>query len=647
MEQAVYAAILISTALVLVAAFSSVIAFRFGAPLLLLFLGIGLASGTDGLGLEFDNAAIAYAIGVFALAVILFDSGFGTPVGLLRQAGVPALSLATVGVALTTLVFAAATYWLTGFSWLESILMGAAVASTDAAAVFFLLRAGNVNLRERIRSTLEIESGTNDPIAIFLTITLVEVIAHGADPEAPILLADIVFGFVVSMGLGGVVGIFGGYAIVRLVERLDLDQGLLPIFVLALSLMVFAAAGVIGGSGFLAVYLAGLVAGNSKIRGGPILRRFQEGVSWLAQIIMFLVLGLFATPRQFLSILPVAIALGLFLIFVARPLAVWLCLIPFRFTRAETAFISWVGLRGAVSILLAITPLLGGLENGRAIFNYAFIVVLVSLVVQGWTVGWLARRLGLIVPARIGPLQKVELELPGSARHELLAYTVVAGSPVERGQRIPRWARPSLVVRKGKSMRFQDAGRLSAGDHVYIFVADRYPRLLDRLFASPTQVDPEDADFFGAFPVDPQRPAAELEMAYAPGLTEAERRLTIGDLIQQRLGGRAEYADRVPLGSIELIVRDVDENGRVGMVGLSFEPMAVPPRIPVFLSAGEIGDLVGRWLTRLRRKKAGPLGNHVATDRKAMTPGEAEDDDRRDQAPEGKGGALEVRFPPA
>jgi cell volume regulation protein A len=627
MEQAVYAAILVSTALVLVAAFSSLIAFRFGAPLLLLFLGIGLASGTDGLGLEFDNAQIAYAIGVFALAVVLFDSGFGTPIGLLRQAGAPALSLATVGVALTTVIFGAATYWLTGLTFLESMLLGAAVASTDAAAVFFLLRAGNVNLRERVRATLEIESGSNDPIAIFLTITLVEVIALHADPEASILLADLVIGFLESMGLGAVVGVLGGYAIVRLVRKLDLDQGLLPIFVLALSLMVFAAAGVIGGSGFLAVYLAGLVAGNSKIRAGSILRRFQEGMTWLAQIIMFLVLGLFATPRQFLPILPVAIGLGLFLIFVARPVAVWLCLVPFRFSRAENAFISWVGLRGAVSILLAITPLLGGLENGRDIFNYAFIVVLVSLVVQGWTVGWLARRLGLVVPARIGPLEKVELELPGSAHHELLAYTVVAGSPVARGQRIPRWARPSLVVRGGKSMRLQDAGRLVAGDHVYIFVPDRYPRLLDRLFASPTQMDPEDADFFGAFPVDPDRPAAELEAAYATGLSEVERKLTIGELIQKRLGGHAEYADRVWLGQIELIVRDVDEDGRIAMVGLSFEPTTVEPRIPVFLSAGEIADLLRRLLVRLRHRLDGQSAPDRADETpspKAVLPAEAE-----------------------
>ena len=601
MEHAIYLVTLVGTGLVVAAAFSSLIAFRFGAPLLLLFLCIGLASGGDGLGIQFDNARVAYFVGSLALAVILFDSGFGTPLKVLRQAAGPAVSLATVGVVLTTGLFGVAAFYLLDLDWLESFLLGASVASTDAAAVFFLLRAGDINLRERVRSVLEVESGTNDPIAIFLTITLVEVIAAGANPEAPVLLADLALGFVLNMGLGAAVGIVGGMAIVRLVDRLNLDHGLLPIFVLTLSLMVFAAAGAVGGSGFLAVYLAGLVAGNSDIRAVTILKRFQDGMSWLAQIIMFLVLGLFATPSQFPVILLPAILLGLFLIFIARPVAVWLCLLPFRLPRPEVAFVSWVGLRGAVSILLAITPLLGGLEHGRMIFNAAFIIVLVSLVVQGWTVGPLARRLGLIVPARIGPLDKVELELPGSAHHELLAYRVVAGSPVARGERIPRWARPSLVVRDGRSMRFQDMGRLQAGDNVYIFVPDRYPRLLDKLFASRAVVDPEDADFFGAFAVDPARPAEELELAYGPGLTEEERKLTIGALVTERLDGHAEYADRVSLGTIELIVRDVDDKGRITSLGLSFEPTAPVARVPIFLSAGELFDRIARFV-RNRRK---------------------------------------------
>lgn len=603
MDHAIYLVTLIGTALVLVAAFSSLIAFRYGAPLLLLFLGIGLLAGTDGLGLDFDNAALAYFIGSLALAVILFDSGFGTPYAVLRQAALPAISLATIGVVVTAGLFGMAAHYLTDLTWLESFLLGATVASTDAAAVFFLLRAGNVNLRERVRSTLEVESGTNDPIAIFLTITLVGVISVGHDLTAEALLTDVLFGFVTEMALGALVGILGGLAIARLVEKLSLDTGLLPIFVLTLSLLIFAGAGALHGSGFLAVYVAGLVAGNAKIRSAEAVKRFQAGMSWLAQIIMFLVLGLFATPSQFLLILPLALALGLFLIFVARPLAVWLCLAPFRFSRAETAFISWVGLRGAVSILLAITPVLGGLEHGRDIFNFAFIIVLVSLLLQGWTIGPLARRLGLIVPSRSGPLEKFELELPGSAHHELLAYTVAAGSPVARGGRIPRWARPSLVVRDGRSFKFQEAGRLVAGDHVYIFISDRYPKLLDRLFASRMAVDPEDEDFFGAFALDPQRPAHELETAYAPGLTEAERKLTISDVVKTRLGGHVEYADRVVMGEIELIVRDVDEKGRITGLGISFEPQTTVPQVPVFLSAGEMVDRI-RGLLRKRKGAA-------------------------------------------
>ncbi|WP_292898070.1 MULTISPECIES: potassium/proton antiporter [unclassified Nitratireductor] len=588
MDQGIYVITLVGTTLVLFAAFSSVIAFRFGAPLLLIFLGIGLAAGTDGLGLDFDNAAIAYFIGSLALAVILFDSGFGTSIAAFRQAAAPAIILATIGVLLTAGLVGVAAYYVTGFSWLESFLLGATVASTDAAAVFFLLRVGNISVRERVRSTLEVESGSNDPIAIFLTLSLVGLIAGGEAIKAGELAADVALGFLQQMGIGLAAGLLGGWSIVRLVIRLRLEQGLLPIFVIALSLLVFALAGAVGGSGFLAVYVAGLIAGNAKLRSTAMLKRFQDGVTWLAQIIMFLVLGLFATPSQFAEIVFQALFIGLFLIFIARPIAVTLCLMPFRFSPAESAFISWVGLRGAVSILLAITPLIDELPNGRPLFNIVFIIVLVSLIVQGWTVGPLARRLGLTLPPRMGPLNKVELELPGSARHELLAYRVVAGSPVERGQRIPRWAKPSLVVRDGRSMTYQYAGRLAAGDHVYIFVPDRYPRLLDRLFASPVEMDPEDAEFFGAFAVDPERPASDIEAAYATGLNEEDQKKTIADLLRERLGGRAEYGDRTTLGEIELIVRDVDENGRISAVGLSVEPQAPETRLPLLLSPRDL-----------------------------------------------------------
>jgi potassium/hydrogen antiporter len=598
----IYLLTLVGTGLVLLAAFSSLIAFRFGAPLLLLFLIIGLVTGKDGLGIEFSNTSAAYFIGCIALASILFDSGFGTPVHALRQAAAPALALATAGVMITASIMAVAAHFLMGFDWLEAFLLGAIAGSTDAAAVFFLLRAGNTEIKERIRSTLEIESGSNDPIAIFLTISLVEILSSGHGVDTGAMITKVIAGFLSEMIIGGLVGLAGGYVIVRLVEKLDIDRGLLPILVLALSLMVYGMAGFAGGSGFLAVYLAGIVAGNANLRSHAAIKRFQDGLSWLSQIIMFLVLGLYAIPSEFVDILFPAIILALMLIFIARPVAVGFSLLPFKFAKAETAFLSWVGLRGAVSILLSLTPILGGLEHGRQIFNVAFIIVMVSLIVQGWTVLPLARRLGLVVPPRIGPVDKVELELPGAAHHELLAYRIVEGSPVARTGRIPRWARPSLVVRDGRSLQFQYAGRPRAGDHVYIFVSDKYPRLLDRLFASKAPVAADDADFFGAFGIDPARLAAELASVYDVKISETEGKLTIAKFMTDRLGGRVEYADRLPLGDIELIVRDLDGQGLISAIGVSVEPQIAQPRIPAFLSATGMLEAGKKWLTRMRQK---------------------------------------------
>jgi len=592
MVDSIYLVTLVGTMLVLVAAFSSVLAFRFGAPLLLLFLGIGLAAGVDGLGIDFDNAGATYFVGSLALAVILFDSGFGTPIHAFREAAGPAIMLATVGVLLTATLLGAVASLLLDTSWLESLLLGSIVASTDAAAVFFLLRIGGINIRERVRSILEIESGSNDPMAVFLTIALVEIIHSGASVGA--IGIDLLLDFIREVGIGLVAGFGGGVMIAGLVNRIDMERGLTPIFVLALSLLVFSLTGAVGGSGFLAVYVAGLYAGNRHIRSAPAIKRFQEGMTWLAQITMFLILGLLATPSQFSIILIPALVLGLVLVFLARPLAVWLCLMPFNLPRSETAFLSLVGLRGAVSIMLAIVPILGGVEHGSMFFNIAFIVVLVSLLLQGWMIGPLARSLGLVVPPRIGPIDKVELELPGTATHELLAYRVVAGSPVARGQRIPRWARPSLVIRDGQSMSYQYAGRLRENDYVYLFISSRYPRLLDRLFASPAIVQGDDAEFFGAFAIAPVRPARDLQAAYGIALRPGEDEMTIGELMASRLGGRAEYADRVPTGPVDLIVRDVDDDGRISSVGVSLEPESADSALPFFITGREmLGKLVG------------------------------------------------------
>ncbi|MGI2031202.1 potassium/proton antiporter [Rhizobium panacihumi] len=599
--EAFYIILLVSTVLVLAAAFSSLIAFRFGAPLLLVFLMIGLAAGSDGLGIRFDNNPLAYMIGSLALAIILFDSGFGTSVHSFKIAALPALALASVGVLLTAIIFAFAASLLLGFTWLEGLLLGSIVASTDAAAVFFLLRIGGIHIRDKVRSTLEVESGTNDPMAIFLTLSLVQVVSlgHGASGLNIELLAE----FVQEMGLGLIFGLLGGMMIVAIVNRFAADRGLAPIFVLGLALLVFSFTGTLGGSGFLAVYVAGIYAGSRKIFAKEAIRRFQDGLTWLAQIIMFLVLGLLATPSQFGDIALPAIALALFLIFVARPIAVWLSLLPFDFTQQEIGFFAWVGLRGAVSILLAILPVMGEVPHGQVYFNTAFIIVLVSLLLQGWTIKPVAQKLGLIIPPRIGEVDKLELDLPGRANHELITYRVAKDSAVLRGERIPRWATPSLVIRDGRSMRYQYAGRLKENDQVYLFIAPGYSRLLDRLFASRLPAEEDDADFFGAFAISPARPAKELDAAYGPGLlTAAEQGMTVSELILHRLSGHAEYADRVRLGSIILIVRDLDEQNHISGVGISLEPVEPATGLPIFINMREIAHRIRDTLRRYRAR---------------------------------------------
>lgn len=593
-----YAVTLVATALVLLAAFSSLLAFRFGAPLLLLFLVIGLFAGVDGLGIQFDNFGMAYVVGSLALAVILFDSGYGTSLQSFRLSAGPALTLATVGVLLTTVLFGFAAHFLLGFTYLEGMLLGAILGSTDAAAVFFLLRIGGINIRDRVRSTLEVESGTNDPMAIFLTIALVTLISND-NPEG--FNFDLVKLFIEQMGIGIAFGLLGGVIIVFILRRLQIERGLAPIFMLALALMIFSFTGAIGGSGFLAVYVAGIYAGSRKLPATMSISRFQDGMTWLAQIVMFLVLGLLATPSEFPSILIPAILLALFLIFVARPLAVWLCLLPFDFTQRETGFIAWVGLRGAVSILLGILPVVGNLENGQIFFNTAFIVVMLSLVIQGWTIKALAKRLALIIPPRIGAIDKVELDLPGAANHELLAYRVVAGSPVLRGERIPRWAMPSLVIRDGKSMRYQYAGRLRENDQIYLFIAPSYSKLLDRLFATEAPVDEDDSEFFGTFAISQNTQVQNLDDAYGPlSISDSERSKSVADMITQRLGGRADYADRVRLGPIVLIVRDIDEHGHIASVGVSLEPVEPATQLPIFLNIRELAHAIRDYLRQKR-----------------------------------------------
>ena len=593
------ASILIVSGLVALSIFSSLLSFRIGAPLLLVFLCVGLVAGENGIGrIKFDDAPTAYLIGSIALAIILFDSGFHTSVKAFRAAAFPAMSLASLGVVVTTAVVAVPAHFLLSMSWLEAALMGAILSSTDAAAVFFLLRVGGIHVRDRVRSTLEVESGSNDPMAIFLTLTLVSLLSSGAEINSLSSGLLILAGLGTEFAIGAPIGMAGGGLIVLAINRMGFERGLQPLAAISLAMVVFATASVLHGSGFLAVYIAGLVAGNARINAPETLRRFQDGLTWLAQIVMFLSLGLLATPAEFPAFALPALGVAVVLMLVARPLAVWLSLLPFGFNRNETGFVAWVGLRGSVSVLLSIVPMVAGLDHGRDYFIVAFLVVMVSLGLQGWTIGPAARFLGQIVPKRIGPVERMELEIPG-ASHELVAYRVAPDSMVARGHRLPRWAMPSLVLRNGKSYSAHAAGQLRVGDTAYLFARPERVPHLDRLFASPAPAAEADRQFFGDFGLAPDIHMRELALSYGLPVPEADFDMTLASWVARELGHPPGTGDRVALGEVELIVRALDWDDSISEVGLAVEPTPIDkPRLPLFQSRSELKAMLKRWLGR-------------------------------------------------
>ncbi|MBR0682671.1 potassium/proton antiporter [Roseomonas eburnea] len=389
--------ILLAGALGLLSIFVGLFSARFGTPLLLVFLAIGLLFGKEGpVGLVFNDFQTAYLIGSVALAVILFEGGLKTKRSMLKIALWPALALATAGVAITAgvvgLVFALLPPPPLPYSfWVIALLVGSILAPTDAAAVATVLRRAGLALPERITAVLEVESGLNDPMSVFLTVLLTQqVLTPGSfTVEHAALL------FAKEMGGGALLGVGGGYLLLLVLRRLVAETALYPVLALMGALLLFGAAQSLGASGFIAVYLAGVVVGTAEHRSGPAVGHFFEAIGWLAQIVLFLMLGLLATPHTILSV-PwfVFAAITATLLLVARPIACSACLLPFGFTLRETAFVSWVGLRGGVPIYLVIIPMLAGMTDVKLLFESAFVVVVISLIVQGWTIGPAARLLG-------------------------------------------------------------------------------------------------------------------------------------------------------------------------------------------------------------------------------------------------------------
>jgi potassium/hydrogen antiporter len=564
--------ILIAAGLVVLSVFTSLVSQRMGAPLLLVFLIIGILAGEDGLlGISFNDGAAAYFIGSLALAIILYDSGFETRFHSYRIAAAPALVLATLGVMGTAALTGVAARYLAGFDWVEAMLLGCIIASTDAAAVFFLLRVGGISIRERVRATLEIESGTNDPMAIFLTLAFVELAIGTQDEYQGLLLA---LSFVQQMGIGLLAGVAGGVIISATLNRIrGLDLGLYPIASISAALVVFSIAGLLGGSGFLAAYVAGLVAGNRRVRHATRIRRFQAGMTWLAQIGMFLTLGLLATPSNFESQALTGLLLAFFLIFIARPIVVWLCLWPFGFRSREVNFISWVGLRGAVSIMLAILPTLGGVESGEQYFNLVFIIVLASLLVQGWTLTPVAKLLKVLAPQRHGPVDSQQIELRGRTDLELVGYRIHPESALVTGARTPRWARPSIIIRKGKVYNIHNAGHLQPEDDVYLFASQRQIPVLDKIYAGPADLN--SIEYPGEFSFPGDTTIGQLSAIYNLEINRDAEETKMAQILSKEYKA-PELGDRVSYGPVELIVLSLDDDGRIATVGISLDPTSPP-----------------------------------------------------------------------
>lgn len=560
--------ILVSGVLLLLGIASSKLSVRVGVPVLVLFLVVGMLAGSEGIaGIPFEDYPIAHGIGTIALVIILFDGGLGTSLQSVKSVWKPALSLATVGVLVTAAITGLAAKFILGVSTLEGILLGSIVASTDAAAVFATLRFGGVALRKRLGWTIEIESGSNDPMAIFLTMGCINVLT-GKMPLGVGLLGM----FFLQMTVGFAVGIVGGMLAVRVVNRINLGAaGLYPVLISAFCLFIFGLAATLGGSGFLAVYIAGIVLGNSRIVFERGILLFHDAAAWLSQIIMFIVLGLLSFPSRLLDVAWQGLLIGSVLILIARPIAVVISLLPFRYRRSELAFISWVGLKGAVPITLATFPLLLGAPKASLIFDIVFFVVVLSAVVQGWSLPLAARWLGLEVPPEPRPPVTLEISSLKHVDGDIVDYTVradsIAAGKLVRDLALPGGVVIAIIVRDAKIIPPQGNTPIHVGDHVILVLTYGTRPLVNRIFAGRSE-EQEDLPEHLEFPLRGTTTVRELEEFYGIRLEETPES-TLSETIQGRLAGaKPTVGYVVQAGEMALRIRQVSPQGVIEQVGL-------------------------------------------------------------------------------
>lgn len=539
---------------------------KFGLPLLIIFLALGMLAGEEGiLGIVFDDYPMAFLIAHLALAMILLDGGLRTRLKTFRAGFKPAISLSTLGVLLTSGGIGLLSVWIFDLKLIEGLLIGAIIGSTDAAAVFSMLSGRGINLNERVGATLEIESGTNDPMAIFLTIMLVEMLTG----EMAGLLDTTLF-LLQQFGFGLIIGIGGGWLIARLLRWLDLAPGLYAMLALALGFSVFGLTGVVGGSGFLAIYLCGLMIGNQPGRHLNFILPVHDGLAWLSQIGLFLILGLLVNPSELLNYALPTLVIALALIFVVRPVAVFLSIKPFfRFRWRELGFISWVGLRGAVPIVLAIFPVIGGVENASLYFNVAFVVVLLSLLIQGSTLSLMARWMRVEVPVGITPNHRGALGILPENDYEMFVYRIeneqLDGQPI-RLLRFPSGTLISALFRNHVMLHPKGSTELKLNDIICVISRNEDLDALNQIFNGHSRLKSREA-FFGSFTLRGDALLSDVAKAYGLVISSAEHGMTLSDFISRRVGGHPVVGDDVDWHGIHWVVNEVDGD-KIIKVGL-------------------------------------------------------------------------------
>ena len=463
--------LLVGSVLIFISVLAGKTSLRIGVPTLILFLAIGMLAGSEGIGeIHFDNPGVAQFIGIVALNFILFSGGFETDWHSVRPVLWQGVALSVLGVLLTTFALGFFVWWVTDFSIYEGLLLGAIVSSTDAAAVFSILRSKSLALKGHIRPTLEFESGSNDPMAYILTIVFIGLIQNG-DKTLWSVLPLFFMQLLLGGGLGYLFGRVGKYVI----NHIKLDyEGLYPVLSITLMFLTYSVTSAAGGNGFLAVYVSALYLGNQELLHKRTIMKMFDGLAWLMQIILFVTLGLLVFPSEIVPVIGIGMLISGFLIFVARPLSVFLTLAPFRVNTRTKTFISWVGLRGAVPIVFATFPLMAGLAKAEMIFNIVFFISLTSVLLQGTTIPMVARWLHVSLPARVKTVTPADILLSESINSEMVEFTIAPESAVA-GMKIvdlgfPQNARIALIKRDNKYL-IPDGMTMIEGDDRLIVLA--------------------------------------------------------------------------------------------------------------------------------------------------------------------------------